>query len=113
MLQRELMIDPFLLSSATAFGLPVCRLGLAARGDSALTPDDVVHAIDRGVNFLNWPGFADGPGEPDGMSTAIASLGDRRTSVVVCVQFGARSAADAAVELRSILDMLRSPYVDV
>jgi predicted aldo/keto reductase-like oxidoreductase len=107
------MIDPSLLTAPATFGRPVCRLGLAARGDSALSPDDVFHAVERGVNFLNWPGVADGPSEPDGMSTAIASLGERRESVVVCVQFGARRAADAADELRAALGMLRSSYVDV
>ncbi len=105
----------FLVGPASAFGKPVCRLGLASRGGpaSAITPDDVLHAVDRGVNFLNWPGFADEPGGADAMSDAIAALGPRRESVVVCVQFGARTAADAAGELRSILATLHTDYVDV
>jgi aryl-alcohol dehydrogenase-like predicted oxidoreductase len=105
----------FLTCPASAFGKPVCRLGLATRGwpASALTPDDVLHAVERGVNFLNWPGEADDPGGADAMSDAIASLGARRQSVVVCVQFGARTAEDAAVELRSILSSLRTEYIDV
>jgi aryl-alcohol dehydrogenase-like predicted oxidoreductase len=98
---------------ARAFGKPACRLGLAARGDSALTADDVAYALDRGVNFLNWPGQADGPAEADALCVAVAGLGGRRESVVVCVQFGARTAADAAAELRSVLAALRTDYVDV
>jgi predicted aldo/keto reductase-like oxidoreductase len=98
---------------ADSFGKPVCRLGLASRGRSAISPDDVLHALDRGVNFLNWPGEADTPGGADAISEVIAGLGPRRGSVVVCVQFGARTASDAAVELRSILGTLRSDYLDV
>ena len=107
-------LSPFLTCPATAFGKPVCRLGLASRGDRPdLAPDDVLHAIERGVNFLNWPGEADTPGGPDALSAAIAALGSRRESVVVCVQFGARTAADAAEELRSILAILGTDYIDV
>ena len=107
--------SPFLTCPAPAFGQPVCRLGLASRGRpaSSLSPDDVLHAVERGVNFLNWPGEADEPGGADAMSEAIASLGSRRASVVVSVQFGARTARDAAVELRSILDALRTDVIDV
>jgi predicted aldo/keto reductase-like oxidoreductase len=90
----------------------VCRLGLATRGGAGLAPDDVLHALDQGINFLNWPGDADEPGGPDAVSRAVASLGPRRGSVVVCVQFGARSESEAAVELRSVLGTLRSDYVD-
>src|SRR5437763_14497796 len=89
-------LSPFLTCPANAFGKPVCRLGLASRGRSAISPDDVLHALERGVNFLNWPGQADTPGGADAFSDAIAALGPRRESIVVCVQFGARTAADAA-----------------
>jgi predicted aldo/keto reductase-like oxidoreductase len=108
-------LSSFLVGPASAFGKPVCRLGLASRGwpASALNSDDMLHAVDRGVNFLNWPGFADEPGGADAMSHAIAALGPRRESVVICVQFGARTAADAAGELRSILATLHTDYVDV
>src|ERR1051326_494572 len=102
----------FFQCPAAAFGKPVCRLGLASRGGS-ITPDDVWHAIERGVNFLNWPGLAEGPDGRDAFSDAIATLGPRRESVVVCTQFGARSANDAAEELRSALAMLRTDYLDV
>jgi predicted aldo/keto reductase-like oxidoreductase len=107
-------LTPFLTCPAAAFGKPVCRLGLASRGDRAgLAPDDVLHAIEQGVNFLNWPGAADSPGGADAISDAIAALGPRRESIVVCVQFGARTVADAAEELRSILAILGTDYIDV
>ena len=70
-------------------------------------------AVERGVNFLNWPGLADGPSDGDGLSRAVASLGPRREDVVVCAQFGAATAADAAEELRAGLGLLGTDYVDV
>ena len=85
----------------------LCRLGLATRGRGELTPDDVFHAVECGVNFLNWCGA------PDGLSRAIADMGDRRKDVVVCVQFEARTSTDAATELRQILRELHTDYVDV
>src|SRR5687767_14501458 len=36
-------ISSFFCRDATAFGKPVCRLGLATRGDTSLTPDDVLY----------------------------------------------------------------------
>jgi predicted aldo/keto reductase-like oxidoreductase len=68
---------------------------------------DVLHALDRGVNFLNWCG------QPDALSAAVAALGSRRRDVVVCVQFEARTATEAKVELASILCELHTDYVDV
>ena len=100
-------VDPFFQVPAAAFGVPVCRLGLAVRGESRLVADDVHHALGRGVNFLNWPG-TDG-----GLRRAIADLGPRRQEVVVCAQFEARTAADAAAELRGMLAALRTDYLDV
>ena len=87
--------------------LSVCRLGLATRGGTHLTADDVLHALEHGVNFLNWCGVA------DGLRDAIANLGDKRREVIVCVQFEARSAREAEVELRHLLDELRTDYIDV
>jgi aryl-alcohol dehydrogenase-like predicted oxidoreductase len=109
------VLSPFLTLPAPAFGKSVCRLGLATRGwpASALTPDDVLHAVERCVNFLNWLGEADEPGGADAMSEAVAALGAGRESVVVSVQFGARTAGDAAAELRSILSSLHTDYIDV
>ncbi len=97
----------FLQSSSTAFGRPVCRLGLATRGDSALAVDDVHHALARGVNFLNWPG------SDDVLSRTIAELGPRREEVIVCAQFSARTAAEARQELRAMRQALRSDAIDV
>ena len=37
--------NPFFHRPAAAFGKPVCRLGLAARGGSGLAPDDVHRAL--------------------------------------------------------------------
>ena len=106
-------MNSFLTYHAAAFGKPICRLGLATRGGAGLTADDVLYAVERGINFLNWPGNADSPGSADALSDAIASLGPRRESLVACVQFGARTAADAAAELRTILATLRTGYVDL
>ncbi len=106
-------LHPFLIAPATAFGLPVCRLGLASYGQGMITPEDVLHAVDRGVNFLNWAGLAEGPSKGDAFTTAVASLGSRRPSVVVCAQFGARTATEAAEELSSALRVLGTNYIDV
>jgi predicted aldo/keto reductase-like oxidoreductase len=97
----------FLYCPASAFGKPVCRLGLASHDGASLSVADVHHALDCGVNFLNWAGTE------DILSNTIAGLGSRREEVVVCVQFGARSAAAAGEELRSILSAIGSDYVDV
>src|SRR5919204_4112024 len=80
------------------FPLSVCRLGLATRGGTQLTVDDVLYALERGVNFLNWCGVA------DGLRDAIANLGSKRRDVMVCVQFEARTAREAASELRHLLN---------
>jgi predicted aldo/keto reductase-like oxidoreductase len=99
--------DSFLHRPAAAFGKPVCRLGLASYTGADLTQTDILHAVERGVNFLNWAG------DEAVFSQAIADLGPRREDVIVCVQFGARSAADAADELRGLLAALHTDYVDV
>jgi predicted aldo/keto reductase-like oxidoreductase len=85
----------------------LCRLGLATRGGGHLTVDDVHHALERGIDFLNWPGT------PDALSRAIAGLGAKRRDVMVCVHFEARTAADAKTELASILRHLGTDYIDV
>jgi aryl-alcohol dehydrogenase-like predicted oxidoreductase len=86
---------------------PVCRLGLATRGGTHLAEADVLYALDRGVNFWNWPG------EPDALSRAVARLGARRPEVVVCVQFSAATAAEADQELAGILRELNTDYIDI
>jgi predicted aldo/keto reductase-like oxidoreductase len=99
-------LSPFLTARFGTLGT-VCRLGLASRGNSGLTPPDVLYALDRGVNFLNWCGTL------NDFSRAIAELGPRRRQVVLCVQFEARTAAEAERELAAILRELRTDYVDV
>jgi predicted aldo/keto reductase-like oxidoreductase len=85
----------------------VCRLGLATRGNTHLEPADVLRAVDRGVNYLNWCGH------PDGLSTAVAGMGSARRQVVVAAQFQARSARDAKREFASMLDELKTDFIDV
>ena len=85
----------------------VCRLGLATRGNTHLTSDDVHCAVAAGVNYLNWCGHV------DGMSRAVRefSPADRR-QVVVAKQFFARTAVEAREELSSTLDVLKTDYID-
>lgn len=109
----EWLVPSFLTCPAQVFGRPVCRLGLATRNGSVLTPDDVLYALDCGINYWNWPGVADVPGGPDAVSQAVAALGPRRESVVVSVQFGARTATEAAIELRQVLTTLKTDTIDV
>ena len=100
--------SPFLETTLPCFASPICRLGLASRGNTSLSADDVEFALERGVNFLNWCGTPE-----NGMNRAIAGLGKRRQDVIVCAQFEARTAADAATELRDMLARLRTEYLDV
>jgi predicted aldo/keto reductase-like oxidoreductase len=89
------------------FARPVCRLGLATRSDGHLTVDDVEFALEHGINFLNWCGC------PDALSQMIARLGPRRSEVLVCVQFEARSAEEAKAELAKLLRELNTSWIDV
>ena len=93
---------------ALAPGLPeVCRLGLATRGDSRLEVQDVLDAVGKGVNYLNWCGH------PDGLSRAVAGLGSARDQVVVAWQIESRDAAEAEIELDAALRELKSERVEV
>ena len=70
----------------TQSGDPVCRLGLATRGNTHLTSQDVTHAINRGINYLNWCGH------PDGMSQVIRKLSNRqRSQIVIATHLAAAS----------------------
>jgi predicted aldo/keto reductase-like oxidoreductase len=106
-------LHPFLVTPAQAFGRPVCRLGLASYGQTAITADNILDALCRGVNFLNWQGLAEGPSGGDAYCSAVASLGDDRQSAVVCAQFGSRNAAETAEELKGVLAALGTDYIDV
>ncbi len=86
---------------------PVCRLGLATRGNTHLRRADVEHAIENGLRYLNWCG------KPDGMSRAVAGLGRQRNDVVVAVQFKSRIADEAEQEFSWILDQLGTDYLDI
>jgi predicted aldo/keto reductase-like oxidoreductase len=98
-MQRTVVLAP---------GMPeVCRLGLATRGNTHLKSADVERAVDRGVNYLNWCGH------PDGLSTAVAGMGSARRQVVLAAQFQSRSARDAEQEFDSMLDELKTDYIDV
>lgn len=87
--------------------LTSCRLGLATRGNTHLTADDIWHALERGIQFLNWCGT------PDALSQVIGELGSRRAQVKVCVQCEARTARDAQAELKQIMQELRIPAIDI
>jgi len=84
----------------------VPRLGLATRGNTHLTADDILYALDQGITVWNWCGY------PDGMSAAIRSLGTRRPEVVVVTQFESRTAYDARRELAAKLVELGTEWID-
>jgi predicted aldo/keto reductase-like oxidoreductase len=67
----------------------------------------VEQAIERGVNYLNWCGHA------DGLSKAVSGLGGRRREVVVAAQVQARRGGDVLSELDAMLRHLKTDYLDV
>jgi len=72
------------------------------------TSQDVDHAIDRGVNYLNWCGH------PDGMSQAIRQLSNcQRGRIVIATQFFARCQDRARRELDQQLKKLDTSWIDV
>ena len=85
----------------------VCRLGLATRGNTSLQCRDVLHAIDRGINYLNWCGHA------DGLSRAVAASSSRRDRLVVATQLQARTADAARREIDAQCRALGTGYIDV
>ncbi|MEW5975413.1 MAG: aldo/keto reductase [Acidobacteriota bacterium] len=86
---------------------PVMRLGLATRGNTHLKPDDVLLALEHGINYWNWCGHN------DGMAAAVRTLGPRRRRVVVATQLEARNADGIRRELDEALRTLHSDYLDV
>lgn len=86
---------------------PVCRLGLATRGDTHLSSDDIHHAIESGINYLNWCGH------PDAMSHAVRELGPKRKDVVIAVQLSAVAGDEMKHELDVCLKELRTDWIDV
>lgn len=90
-----------------ALPTPVLRLGLATRGNTHLLKDDLLLALEQGVNYWNWCGYLDGMGE------AIQQLGPRRKDIVVAVQLEAREGTAAQRELETRLKQLKTDYLDV
>ena len=86
---------------------PLCRLGLATRGNTHLQPADVHYAVERGVNYLNWCG------RPDGLSRAVAGMGAEREKIVLAWQLKSRAASGAERELEDALCELNTDYIDV
>ena len=87
---------------------PVRRLGLATRGNTHLTTQDVLYAVEQGINCLNWCGH------PDGMSRAIQQLSAKqRKKLLVVIQFSARTEDEACRELEETLQELGTDYIDV
>lgn len=91
------------------FSLPeVCRLGIATRGNTRLEPEDLMYALDRGVNYWNWCAH------PDGMSAAVKHLdGKTREKIVLAMQFDARTKDEAKKQLEWSLAELGTDWVDV
>lgn len=92
------------------FGMPpVLRLGLATRGDSRLEPEDVFHALERGMNYWNWCG------EEDGISWAIRELGPTRSEVVIASQVSVDNWSRATMhrELDRALEKLNTDWLDI
>jgi predicted aldo/keto reductase-like oxidoreductase len=85
----------------------VCRFGLATRGGSGLRAGDVEAALERGMNYWNWCGHA------DGMSRAASRLGARRAEVVIAAQLEARTLAEAESGLAELLNALTTDYLDI
>ncbi len=105
-------------TAVTALGFPRCaelghglpavlRLGLAARGNTHLTPEDVAYAVERGVNYLNSCGY------DDGIARAVRDhLVDRR-KVVLAAQLGGRTARSMRKSLDRFLGLVGSDSLDV
>ena len=88
---------------------PVLRLGIATRGNTHLTEDDVMLALERGINYWNWCGHH------DGMSRAIRQLGSRRTKVVVAMQMVVQGCSENEMKraLEEALVSLNTEWLDI
>ena len=85
----------------------VRRLGLATRGNTHLTQDDICLALQAGINYWNWCGHE------DGMAAAIRKLGSCRSDVMIAIQLEAREKESAGRELENRLNQLKTDYIDV
>lgn len=87
---------------------PVCRLGLATRGNTRLGAADVLHALERGVNYWNWCAHR------DGMSEAVRNLSPAdRDRVVLAMQIFGTTAGEVRAHLRQALAELQTDRVEV
>ena len=86
---------------------PVCRLGLATRGNTHLTQDDALFALEQGLNYWNWCGHE------DGMAAAIRQLGSQRKQVLIAAQLWARDSRGSKAELEQVFERLRVDHLDV
>jgi len=88
---------------------PAFRLGFATRGNTHPAADDVLFALDRGINYWNWCGYE------DGMSQAVRELGQRRSEVIVAMQIGIAGKSHVGVvrELEQALVSLQTDWLDV
>lgn len=84
-------------------------MGLATRGDSRLEPDDVFHALERGINYWNWCG------EEDGMCRAVRELGQTRREVVIAAQISVDDWSRETMqrELDQALGKLKTDWLDI
>jgi predicted aldo/keto reductase-like oxidoreductase len=92
------------------FGMPpVCRLGLATRGNTHLQTEDVLLAWERGINYWNWCG------SEDGMSRAVRELGPDRSKVAVAAQIEVDDWSEDTMEreLDNRLEQLQTGWLDV
>ena len=85
----------------------VPRLGLATCGDTHLSKDDVLLALEQGLNYWNWCG------NEDGNAQAVRELGPRRKQIVLATQLSARDSQGIQYEIEQILDQLATDYLDV
>ncbi len=91
-------------------GLPlVLRLGLATRGDSRLEPKDVLHALEKGVNYWNWCGAE------DGLCRAVRELGRERPKVVIASQVSVDDWSRETMlrALDEALKQLKTDWLDI
>jgi predicted aldo/keto reductase-like oxidoreductase len=86
---------------------PVVRVGLATRGNTQITAEDVTFAFDRGVNYLNWCGY------DDGIAQALRRNLFDRSRVAVAMQLDSRDAASATAELEDAFRVLGTSRIDV
>ncbi|MDA0840043.1 MAG: aldo/keto reductase [Planctomycetota bacterium] len=88
---------------------PVCRLGLATRGNTSLDAEDVHMAFERGINYWNWCG------KPDGLSNAVGELGAQRDEVVLALQLDTLDSSRDGIlrALDSYLKELDTDRIDV